>query len=49
MGGFDADLKHELEVHRAMLEGELAGQGMNDADVRRRAARTLGNVTPRFR
>jgi putative ABC transport system permease protein len=42
---FDDDLRHELEAHRAMVEDTLRASGTTPADVRRQAARQMGNVT----
>lgn len=42
---FAAELKDELDVHRAMAEDEWRASGETPGDVRRRAARQLGNVT----
>jgi hypothetical protein len=42
---FDADLKEELRVHRAMAEDAWRESGRDPADVRHLAARDLGNTT----
>jgi hypothetical protein len=42
---FDADLKRELDVHRAMAEEELVARGLTADVAQRQAARALGNVT----
>ncbi len=42
---FNAELKDELDAHRAMAEDELRASGEAPDDVQRRAARQLGNVT----
>ena len=42
---FDADLKEELDVHRAMTEDAWRETGRDPADARRLAARALGNTT----
>jgi predicted permease len=42
---FEADLREELDVHREMKEGDLAGCASSPADARRRASRAMGNVT----
>ena len=43
--GFDADLRHELDVHRAMTEDDLVARGLAGDDARRQAVLALGNVT----
>ncbi len=42
---FDADLRRELEEHRAMSQAALEAAGLTPAEARRQAARALGNVT----
>lgn len=42
---FNAELKNELDVHRAMVEDELRASGETPDDARRGAARQLGNMT----
>ncbi len=42
---FNAELKDELDVHRAMAEDELRVSGGAPDDVQRQAARQIGNVT----
>jgi predicted permease len=42
---FDADLREELELHRAMKETELLESGASATDARRGASRALGNIT----
>jgi predicted permease len=42
---FAADLKEELDVHRAMAEDGWRESGRDSADARRLAARDLGNTT----
>ena len=42
---FEKDLWSELEEHRLMAEDELRARGATGDDVRRLAARRLGNVT----
>jgi predicted permease len=42
---FNADLRRELEVHRAMLEDQLTARGEQAQSARVLAARRLGNVT----
>ena len=42
---FDADLREELEVHRAMKEADLQRRGSSAAEARVGASRALGNVT----
>ena len=42
---FDADLREELEVHRAMKEAELQRLGSSPAEARVCASRALGNIT----
>lgn len=44
---FNADLQHEIETHRALLERDLERRGSAPADARTEAARILGNVTLR--
>ena len=42
---YDADLREEIEVHRAMTEADLRCRGASAADARAAASRALGNVT----
>jgi hypothetical protein len=42
---FDADLREELEVHRAMKEADLEKLGASPAAARSGASRAMGNVT----
>ena len=42
---FEADLREELDLHRAMKEADLTGRTLSPADARRLAARAMGNVT----
>ena len=42
---FDADLKRELDVHRAMKEDELGSSGSNAEEMHRELGRALGNTT----
>ena len=41
---FDADLRLELDVHRAMVEDALRASGATPEDVRWQASRQMGNV-----
>ena len=41
---FDADLRQELDVHRAMVEDALRASGATPEDVRWQASRQMGNV-----
>lgn len=41
---FDAELREELDVHRAMKEADLQDRGASPADARMAASRALGNV-----
>lgn len=43
--GFDADLRQEIETHRALLERDLEARGLSADEARAHAARSLGNVT----
>lgn len=40
---FDAELREEVETHRAMAEADLAAGGADPSHARRQAARVLGN------
>lgn len=42
---FDADLRQELDTHRAMAERDLQAGGLSASEARAVASRTLGNVT----
>ena len=42
---FDAELRQEIDAHRAMLEQDLETNGRSRDDARVEAARTLGNAT----
>lgn len=42
---FNANLREELEAHRAMVEEELQASGLGSDAVRRRTAAQIGNVT----
>ena len=42
---FDAELREELEFHRAMKEADLLRRGSSPADAHAAASRALGNVT----
>ena len=42
---FDAELREELVVHRAMKEADLVDRGASPAEARIGASRALGNVT----
>ena len=42
---FDADLREEIDVHRAMAHEDFAAGGASADEARVRAARVLGNVT----
>ena len=42
---FDADLRQEIETHRAMVEQDLQAHGMAAPEAKTAASRTLGNVT----
>ena len=42
---FEADLRQELETHRAMVEEDLTSSGAAAPDARAAASRTLGNMT----
>ncbi|MGH9409301.1 MAG: permease prefix domain 1-containing protein, partial [Vicinamibacterales bacterium] len=42
---FDADMRDELECHRAEIERVLEAEGMRPADAARESRRQIGNVT----
>jgi predicted permease len=42
---FDAELREEIEVHRAMAEADLRSRGASQQEARAAASRALGNVT----
>jgi predicted permease len=42
---FDADLRQEIETHRAMAEHDLQASGIAAPEARAAASRSLGNVT----
>ncbi len=42
---YDAELREEIEVHRAMTEADLRSRGASADEARAAASRALGNVT----
>ncbi|HEX5216432.1 MAG TPA: ABC transporter permease [Vicinamibacterales bacterium] len=42
---FDADLRQEIDAHRAMAEAELRSRGVAPGEARAAASRAMGNVT----
>ena len=42
---FDAELREEIEAHRAMTEADLRSRGASPGEARAAASRALGNVT----
>src|SRR6188508_3119981 len=42
---FDADLRQEIDAHRAMTEAELRSRGVAPGEARTASTRAMGNVT----
>src|SRR5262245_11784475 len=42
---FDADVREEIETHRALMQRDFESAGLTSADARARVSRSLGNGT----
>ena len=42
---FDAELREEIDLHRAMVEADLRSRGASPTEARAAASRAMGNVT----